>query len=974
MANVFAQKFNLKTRSDFEKSKSDVSVVEPSPSLRVVPTPETPQVSVKPSVTPNVKLNVGTAQDNRTINPFQKQIDFSMKESQELQPLNLAKKTSTPAKVQPSVLELPTILAKEGAQGAARSYGSAILTAANFLKKTTGEKPVTKIETKDNPVLKAIFGEAGIKPLGERIKQNTSKYGVAAAPLIALSTILDFTGFGGEKNAIKALTRATKSEEVIKILKGMKINDDLIKATAEGFAATKTEAETAKALENLVKVQDLVQSSAKLNVMQSGAKQIDNLTKDEMIKVIDYIRSPKKTFNQKIEEDAAALMEKYGIQSKKLDEKVAQKFQDLVEGTKTRDISGRVPIEQGIRERGFVTSVKESPAIVPEVKKSVSGKYVKITNEETLATAKKLADTDESAALLKISDGKLDADYTATGIALMDKYQSAGDFGKAADVANQVAAKLTEGGQFVQAARMLDRLSPEGWLTYAARRMQKAGQELSPELAKKITDLTTELKAIPEDLPYNRFLKIQEIAGVIAQQVPRSRFEKGKDIFFELWTLPKSIAASGDFSAAMRQGIFPASTFPKQWGQAFKAQFKAAASEKGYASLMNDIMNSRYFQDAVDAGISFSDVNLKMTGREERFMSSWAEKIWGVKSIVRPSNRAYTGFLNKMRMDMFASFMDDAKRIGVKVDDKWLSDTAKFINDATGRGDFVGARGSLNKILNGLMFSPRLMYSRLRLLAAPATYMNAAPQVRQQVIKSWLSFGASTAGVLTLADMIPGVDVGLDPRSADFAKIKIGDTRFDIAGGFQQYIRIASQLATGKYVSTTTGRVVTLGEGYNPISRLDVLTRGAESKLSPFASLIDLIMRGQNAEGEKPNIPIELGKRFVPMFLNDLWEVYKNDPALLPGGFLGMFGVGVQSYPMSKPIVKMKEIQAMPEEQRVEAFKKLEKEDPIMAGKVKDAWVQSTFNEFDWSLTYMKVDDGERAKFLVEHLNRLEPT
>lgn len=71
------------------------------------------------------------------------------------------------------------------------------------------------------------------------------------------------------------------------------------------------------------------------------AKQIDNLTKDEMIKAIDYIRL-KQPYDQQIEQSIGALAQKFGIADRSPSSVVA-KFQKLVETTKTKDVSGRVP-------------------------------------------------------------------------------------------------------------------------------------------------------------------------------------------------------------------------------------------------------------------------------------------------------------------------------------------------------------------------------------------------------------------------------------------------------------------------------------------------------------------------------------------------------------------------------------------------------------------------------------------------------
>lgn len=70
-------------------------------------------------------------------------------------------------------------------------------------------------------------------------------------------------------------------------------------------------------------------------------KQIDNLTKDEMIKAIDYIRL-KQPFNRAIEDSIGHLTEKFGISGRRLGV-IANHFERLINSTKTKDISGRVP-------------------------------------------------------------------------------------------------------------------------------------------------------------------------------------------------------------------------------------------------------------------------------------------------------------------------------------------------------------------------------------------------------------------------------------------------------------------------------------------------------------------------------------------------------------------------------------------------------------------------------------------------------
>src|SRR3990167_10162440 len=81
-----------------------------------------------------------------------------------------------------------------------------------------------------------------------------------------------------------------------------------------------------------------------------SVKQIDNLTKDEMVEAIDYIRL-KKPFDSKMEQGIGDLTEKFGITSKRLSD-VANKFERLIEDTKTKDVSGKKVLEQGSETTG----------------------------------------------------------------------------------------------------------------------------------------------------------------------------------------------------------------------------------------------------------------------------------------------------------------------------------------------------------------------------------------------------------------------------------------------------------------------------------------------------------------------------------------------------------------------------------------------------------------------------------------------
>jgi hypothetical protein len=362
----------------------------------------------------------------------------------------------------------------------------------------------------------------------------------------------------------------------------------------------------------------------------------------------------------------------------------------------------------------------------------------------------------------------------------------------------------------------------------------------------------------------------------------------------EVLNLPRAIMATADLSAPLRQGVFLIGK-PKTWIPAFGSMFKYFASEKSYKGLSDQIKSRPTYQLMRDSKLALTDMSPLLQSREEAFMSNLSEKIPGFGILAKASNRAYSGFLNKLRADTFDDLVRTAKQQGIdKENPKVIADIAKFVNSATGRGD-LGALNKASVVLNGAFFSPRLMASRLNLIN-PKYYMDLEPMVRKEALKSLFTFAGTGASILGLAKL-GGAQVGIDPRSADFGKIKIDDTRYDIWGGFQQYMVLAARLLSNQMVSSTTGKEFNLGEGYKPTTRMDILQRFFESKTAPVASFALALLRGQNSMGEKTNLPVELVDRFIPMVVQDMYDLVRERGA--QGIYMaipGMFGVGSQTY------------------------------------------------------------------------------
>ncbi|KKN18523.1 hypothetical protein LCGC14_0954960 [marine sediment metagenome] len=383
--------------------------------------------------------------------------------------------------------------------------------------------------------------------------------------------------------------------------------------------------------------------------------------------------------------------------------------------------------------------------------------------------------------------------------------------------------------------------------------------------------------------------------------------EKAWELFLEIWNIPRTILASGEISASLRQGAVLAPKHYKDWGRSFKTQIKALRSAKNAEAVDRSIQTGEYAERRAVAELyhaPISGVGAKLTEREEVYVSTllqrfagWYEKtgiakkvltapIYPVAKMVQVSERAYITFLNKLRADSFDSTVVYWEKIGQQATRKDYEELAKFINNATGRGS-LGKLEDSAPFLSGIFFSPRLQASRIRM--AESLLTGTAP-VRKEAAQTLASFVGTGLLVIGLADL-SGAEVGWNPLSADFGKIKIGKTRLDIWGGFQQYARFIAGMMTGMRKSTITG------ETYEK-NRLEIVQQFTRSKLMPTISFFYDLMAGRTYIGEKMELDIQQAyQRLAPMFAQDMADAINAEGLI--GGFIaspGALGIGIVSY------------------------------------------------------------------------------
>lgn len=427
--------------------------------------------------------------------------------------------------------------------------------------------------------------------------------------------------------------------------------------------------------------------------------------------------------------------------------------------------------------------------------------------------------------------------------------------------------------------------------------------QLSPNLDvyERVTAANGLQKILGGQIPQKSQLALlEDIFGsdlINAVQEHKTFAQKLGQILADTLNIPRSLITSFDMSAPLRQGILLTTAKPVVASKAFKEMFRQVFSQENFDKWLADIPNNPLYKDMKSSGLYISNPNKisgGLTAREESFMSNLAEKIPIMGQLVKASSRAYISFLNKLRVDVFTQLANEFREQGIATPQN-LKSLAEYVNNSTGRGSLGGLERSA-VALNNLLFSPRLIASRFNALN-PIWYAKQTPPVRREAIKNMAKFIGVGGTVLAIA-AANGAKIELDPRSTDFGKIRVGNSRWDIWGGFQQWVRVFSQLASGAK-KTQTGDIVELsGKKYPFTTRFDTALQFGLGKLAPIPSLVQELMQGQKTFGGELKLSDQMIQNTVPLYLQDMKDAIDEigPEAIFTAGVPAFFGVGFQNY------------------------------------------------------------------------------
>lgn len=442
-----------------------------------------------------------------------------------------------------------------------------------------------------------------------------------------------------------------------------------------------------------------------------------------------------------------------------------------------------------------------------------------------------------------------------------------------------------------------------------------------------------------------------------------------KDVI-EVAGIIKGIKASFDMSALLRQGLKVLVTHPKIWyknsKQSFTDVIESLKSEKSADEVARacaiDLMQRENYQNGI-----YQKYKLALGVFEEEFPSTLPERIPYLKRLYKASENAFNLFMYRTRADIFDLLYETAEKNGVSTDG-----LGQFVNSLTGRGS-LGFAEPVAKAVNNVFFSPRFFKSNVDILTAGVLNKGRSDFVKKEAAKATLSYLSFVGLILLLANAFDDDAVEEDPRSSDFGKIKLNNTRFDVSGGAGNIVVLLSRLITKSTKSTTTGIVRELGAGYGQQSVGDVFVNFVEGKLSPAAHLLLDYYKGYDFSGKPVDEKYLLLNGLLPIPVQNAFEnLNEEETGLYIAGLVAdAFGVGTSVYAPSEnwETSTTKELTQLREKVGDERFKELNEQfnkawaDFIKNTRKSDEYKNMTNDE---KIAYVRKEKRRIKKYYID--------
>lgn len=455
---------------------------------------------------------------------------------------------------------------------------------------------------------------------------------------------------------------------------------------------------------------------------------------------------------------------------------------------------------------------------------------------------------------------------------------------------------------------------------------------LTLEQSKEISRLTQKMQGLESG--HEKTTIIRDIQKIVDDATGPSKTSR----IVKLFSSFKALKATGDLSGGGRQGGVLGTRWAKDFKNSQIDSVKAARSQEFYDNGIAKMADDPFAKVLDEWGVDIVKPDGIM--HEEAYPSNYAEKIPGVKNIVQAADRAFSYGLSKFRFDVAKKIYAKEKTAGndpALWTKKQKEAMGRYINTGSGRGDLGKFLDEHATTLNTALFSAKLWKSRLDLIN-PKYYLwdLKGTTAQKYALQNAASFTATAATVLGLAEAA-GATVSTDPRSSDFLKIKVGNSRYDILGGLQQNLVAIWRITSGEKKSSQTGKITDLDSSkFGAANRLSVLSDLFSSKEAPAVSEIFKQIKGSDQAGNRltpasratslASLPLPLGISDSSSAIKDTARNGGYNPQTITEGVVksspGFFGIGVGTYgkqdikltdKQTKYVQKLKDSGASPE-------------------------------------------------------------
>lgn len=466
--------------------------------------------------------------------------------------------------------------------------------------------------------------------------------------------------------------------------------------------------------------------------------------------------------------------------------------------------------------------------------------------------------------------------------------------GRLGGVKGQGEAGLNRGLSILKGAFPKMELNPVGDLLDQGERdamfnIIDAYQGLSPQAYVGLKDTLRKLLdfgTVPTKYSLDWYRKIfgERFVSSISEQ--RTRFDKIKDVLSDVViSVPRLVTATLDNSFGLNQGMKAFWTDNPAWRDAFVKSFQAMADEDVSNLINHQIRVSQYGALGHDHGLNLLEPgSTDIALAEELFtggpVTGWLnEHVPGIKH----ADRAFTTWGNVLRSHKFEQGAKLLERNDA-ASDEMLDLWADYVNKWSGRGNLGKGRfKNAGNMLSEIFYSPKYNLSLIqhpitsaKMLFLPEAFGGAHNALRKQVARDMAQYLVGTLGTLAVGQKLGIWTVNLDPGSSDFLKAKVGNTRYDLTGGFAPMLSTMYILLAGARTTQAGRRKELSGEMFGrkgiqtPETRFSVAISFLRKKFSPAFGLGADMLDRKTITGDPVTVKGEALDRLVPFWIQDM--------------------------------------------------------------------------------------------------------